>query len=99
MLPPFENEYSVASEGTQYPPPSQEGAHQQNPLVLPPAENSEIDPEGFGYPHQPMHYGMYPRPEQFQDIFVDENTGVQTPQNPQDDAWSMFVSSFGFPGM
>ena len=99
MLPSFENEYSVASEGTQYPPPSQECAHQQNPLVLPPAENSEIDPEGFGYPHQPMHYGMYPRPEQFQDIFVDENTGVQTPQNPQDDAWSMFVSSFGFPGM
>lgn len=99
MLPSFENGYFVSSEGTQY-PPSQENAHQQNLLVLPPAEeNPELDLEAFGYPHQPMQYNMYPRPEQFQDIFVGEDTGVQPPQNPQEDAWSMFVSSFGFPGM
>jgi len=99
MLPSFENRYLVPSGGTQYPPPSQENAHQQNLLVIPPAEENEVDLDAFGYPHQPMQYNPYPRPEQFQDIFVGEDTGVQPPQNPQEDAWSMFVRSFGFPGM
>jgi len=90
MLPPFQNGYSVSSERTQFPPPSQESAHQQNPLMLPPTEETlEVDLEALGLP--PMRYSLYPQ----LNIFTGENAGVQHPQIPQDAVWWDIVDDLG----
>jgi len=102
MLPPsFESGYSVSSERTQFPPPSQESAQQQNPLILLPTEGGalEVDFEAFGLPpisQQPMQYSLYPQLEQFRDIFMGENTSAQPIQISQDDVWWKFVDDLGF---
>jgi hypothetical protein len=96
ILPSFQNGYSVSSERTQYPPPSQESAHQQNPLVLPPTEeNPELNYEALGFPQQPTQYSLYPQLEQFRDIFMGENPNVQPAQLPQNDVWWEFVDDLG----
>jgi hypothetical protein len=95
-LPSFQNGYSVSSERTQYPPPSQESAHHQNPLVLPPTEeNPELNYEALGFPQQPTQYSLYPQLEQFRDIFMGENPNVQPAQLPQNDVWWEFVDDLG----
>lgn len=105
MLPSFEGGYSVPSEGTQFSssfsPPSQESAHQQNPMVLLPREGLEFDLEALGLPpvsQQPMQYSLYPQLEQFRDIFMDENTDVQPPQVPQHEVWWKFIDDLGIQG-
>jgi hypothetical protein len=101
MLPSFEGGYSVSSERTQFPPPSQESAHQQNPMVLLTAEDTlDVDLAALGLPsmsQQPMQYSLYPQLDQFRDIFMgeNENTGVQPAQMPQDDVWWKFVDDLG----
>ena len=104
MLPAFEHGYSVPSEGTQFSstPHAQESAHQQNPMVLLPREGLEVDFEALGLPpvsQQPMQYNLYPQLEQFQDIFIGENTNVQPPQVPQDEVWWRFVDDLGIQGI
>jgi len=99
MLPSFESGYSVSSERTQFPPPSQGSAQQQNPsVILPTEETLDVDLEALGLhpiPQQPMQYSLYPQLEQFRDIFMGENTGAQPPQTPQDDVWWKFVDDLG----
>ena len=104
MLPSFEGGYPVPSEGTQFSsssPPSQENAHQQNPMVLLPREGLEFDLEALGLPpvsQQPMQYSLYPQLEQFRDIFMDENADVPPPQVPQHEVWWRFIDDLGIEG-
>lgn len=104
MLPSFEGGYSVSSEGTQFPPTSQqESAHQQqqNPMVLLTTEDAlDVDLAALGLPpmsQQPMQYSLYPQLDQFRDIFMGENENAsdQSPQMPQDDVWWKFVDDLG----
>jgi hypothetical protein len=103
MLPSFERGYLVPSEGTQFSSsPSQENAHQQNPMVLLPREGLEFDLEALGLPpvsQQPMQYNLYPQLEQFQDIFMGENADVQPPQVPQHEVWWRFIDDLGIQGI
>jgi hypothetical protein len=104
MLPSFEPGYSLPSEGTLFSPPLplQVSTHQQNPMALLPREGLEVDLEALGLPsvsQEPMQYSLYPQLEQFQDIFMGENTDIQPPQVPQDEVWWRFVDDLGIQGM
>lgn len=98
-LLPLENAYVTTTESTQF-PPSQNGGHQQAPLVSLPIEEEilDFDFEALGLPQisqQPMQYSQFPQLQQFQDIIMDEGTSTRAPQIPQDDVWWKFVDDLG----
>jgi hypothetical protein len=95
----LEGQYSVSSEGAQF-PPSQDGARQQNPILPLPrgAEILDFDLETLGLPpisQQPMQYSQYPQLQQFQDVFMDDSIGTRAAQAPQNDTWWNFLDGLG----
>ena len=99
LFPSLESGYSVSPETAQF-PPAQGAAPQHNPLAPMPAEEGilDIDLEALGLlpvPQQPMQYNEYPQLQQFQDIFMGEDTRARPPQVPLDDVWWKFVDDLG----
>lgn len=98
-LLPLENGFVTPTESTQF-PPSQNGGHQQAPLVSLPIDEEilDFDFEALGLPQisqQSMQYSQFPQLQQFQDIVMDEGMSTRAPQIPQDDVWWKFVDDLG----